>query len=129
MMISISSPGEAFAAIASIVIAADSMGSLAERDVVLDRLKATQALAGQDSTALKALLGRMTAYLCENLPASEAGAFTPEAVANVVAAVKSVLNAEQRGEALRLAQTTVSADGASDAERALLEQLRAGLTG
>ena len=97
--------------------------------LLIDRLKATQALAREDGSALKALLGRMTKRLCDSLPASETGAFTPEAVASVVAAVRSVLDPEQRGEALRLAQATVSADGASESERALLEQLRAGLSG
>jgi hypothetical protein len=128
MTIQISSPAEAFAAIASVVIACDSVGSLAERDVVLDRMKANRALAGKDGAALKALLGQMTQQLCDALPVSESGAFTPAAVATVIAAVKPVLDAEQRGEALRLVEATVSADGASEAERALLNQLRAGLS-
>ena len=128
MTIKISSPAEAFAAIASVVIAADSMGSLAERNTVIERLKTTGVLAGQDTAALSALLGRMTQHLCESLPVTESGAFTAESVATVVAAVKSTLNADQRGEALRLAEATVSADGADDSERALLDQLRAGLT-
>jgi hypothetical protein len=129
MTIRISSPSEAFAAIASLVIAADSVGSLTERDTVIDRLRATRALAGQDGAALKDLLGRMTQKLCESLPVSESGAFTAEAVATVIAAVKPLLNAEQCGEAMLLVEATVTADGASDPERALIDQLRAGLTG
>jgi len=50
-------------------------------------------------------------------------------VTTLLTAVKPVLNAAQRGEALRLAETTAGADGGSDAERASLAQLRAGLTG
>jgi hypothetical protein len=129
MTIRISSPSEAFAAIASVVIAADSVGSLTERDMVIDRLRATRALADQDGAALKDLLGRMTQNLCESLPVTESGAFTAEAVATVIATVKPLLNAEQRSEALRLVEATVTADGASDTERALIDQLRAGLTG
>jgi tellurite resistance protein len=128
MTIRISGPAEALAAIASVVIAADSVGSLAERDAVIQRLKSTPAMAGQDGAAVKALLGRMTEHLCENLPVSESGAFTPAAVATLIAAVKPVLNGDQRGEALRLAEAIVVADSASDAERALVDQLRAGLT-
>jgi tellurite resistance protein len=128
MTIKISSPAEAFAAVASVVIAADSVGSLAERNTVIERLKTTGALAAQDTAALSALLGRVTQHLCESLKVTESGAFTSEAVATVLTAVKSALNADQRGEALRLAEATVSADGASDGERALLDQLRAGLT-
>jgi hypothetical protein len=60
---------------------------------------------------------------------TESGAFTAEAVATVIATVKPLLNAEQCGEAMRLVEATVTADGASDTERALIDQLRAGLTG
>jgi tellurite resistance protein len=129
MTIRISSPSEAFVAVASIVIAADSVGSLAERDVVMARLKAISCLANQDEAALKSMLGQVTQHLCDCLPVSNSGAFTTAAVATIVAAVKPLLSAEQRGEALRLAEATVTADGASDTERALLDQLRAGLSG
>jgi len=129
MTIKVSSPSEAFAAIATVVIAADSVGSLAERDMVIHRLKAIPGLADQDLAGLTALLGRVTEHLCESLPVTESGAFTPAAVASVIAAVKPVLSAEQCGDAMRLAERTVTADGASDTERALLDQLRAGLTG
>jgi tellurite resistance protein len=129
MTIKISNSSEAFAAIASVVIAADSVGSLAERDAVIDRCRATRALADHDDAALQALLNRMTQHLCDSLPVSESGAFTPEAVATVIAAVKSLLSSEQCRDALRLAEATVTADGANDAERTLLDQLRAGLIG
>jgi hypothetical protein len=129
MTIRISSPAEALAAVASVVIAADSVGSLAERNAVVERLRKSRGLSGQDAAAVTALLGRMTKDLCEGLPMTESGAFTPAAVATVIAAVKPVLNAEQRGEALALVEATMNADGASATERALIDQLRAGLTG
>ena len=55
MSIRIESPAEALAAIASVVIACDSMGTLAERNAVLQRLKELPALSGQDNAALTAL--------------------------------------------------------------------------
>lgn len=127
MSIRIESPAEAFAAVASVVIAADSMGTMAERNAVLQRLKETPALSGQDNAALTALLTKVTGQLCDSLPVTDAGSFTSDAVGQVIAAVKAVLSAEQRGQALKLAEATIDADGASDPERALLTQLRAGL--
>ena len=129
MAIKIENPAEAFAAIASVVIAADSEGSLAERDAVLQRLKATGALANNDGPSLSSLLARVTKHLCDGLPVSETGSFTPAAVAQVIAAVKPVLDVKQRGEALRLAEVTMTADDATDSEQELIAQLRAGLTG
>lgn len=127
MSIRIESPAEAFAAIASVVVAADSMGSMAERNAVLQRLQQTPALAGQDSAAVMALLTKMTGHLCDGLPVTESGCFTSAAVGQVIAAVKGVLSVEQRGQALKLAEATIDADGASDSELALLTQLRTGL--
>jgi len=127
MSIRIESPAEALAAIASVVIAADSMGTLAERNAVLQRLKELPALAGQDNAALTALLTKLTGHLCESLPVTESGSFTAAAVDQVVTAVKGVLNPAQRAQALKLAEATIDSDGASDSERALLTQLRAGL--
>ena len=127
MSIRIESPAEALAAIASVVIACDSMGTLAERNAVLQRLKELPALSGQDNAALTALLTKLTGHLCDCLPVTESGAFTPAAVDQVVAAVKGVLNPAQRAQALTLAEATIDSDGASDSERALLTQLRAGL--
>jgi tellurite resistance protein len=128
MSIRIESPAEAFAAIASVVIAADSMGTMTERNAVLGRLKETPALSGQDNAALTALLSKVTGHLCDKLPVSESGSFTSVAVDQVIAAVKSVLGPEQRALALKLAEATMDSDGASDSERALLTQLRAGLS-
>ncbi|SRR6266851_6943662 len=129
MTIKISNPAEAFAAIASVMIAADGLGSMEERRSVLEKLSASPSLAGQDGAALGALLGRVTDHLVETLPVSESGAFTPAAVTTLLTVVKPVLNAAQRAECIRLAETTAGADGASDAENAILAQLRAGLAG
>jgi tellurite resistance protein len=127
MAIRIESPAEAFAAVASVVIAADSMGSMDERNAVLQRLKEAPALRGQDPAALTALLAKVTGHLCDGLPTTETGAFTPAAVDKVVAAVRGVLGAEQLAQALKLAEATIDSDGASESETALLAQLRVGL--
>ena len=77
MTIKISSPAEAFAAIASVMIAADGLGSMEERSSVLEKLSASPSLAGQDGAALGALLGRVTDHLVETLPVSESGPSRP----------------------------------------------------
>ena len=127
MAIRIESPVEAFAAVASVVIAADSMGSMDERDAVLQRLKQAPALKGQDTAALTAILTKVTGHLCDALPTTETGAFTPAAVDQVITAVRGVLGAEQLAQAVKLAEATMDSDGASESEKALLVQLRAGL--
>ena len=127
MAISIESPAEAFAAVASVVIAADSMGSMDERNAVLQRLKEAPALKGQDTAALTALLTKVTGHLCDGLPTTETGAFTSAAVDQVITAVKGVLGAERRAQALKLAEATIDSDGANESEKTLLTQLRAGL--
>jgi tellurite resistance protein len=127
MGIRIESPAEGFAAVASVVISADSMGSMDERNAVLQQLKETPALKGQDTAALAALLAKVTGHLCEGLPTTETGAFTPAAVDQVITAVKGVLGADQRAQALKLAEATIDSDGANESEKALLAQLRAGL--
>jgi tellurite resistance protein len=104
------------------------MGTITERNAVLGRLKETPALSGQDNAALTALLAKVTGHLCDKLPVSESGSFTSVAVDQVIAAVKSVLGPEQRALALKLAEATMNSDGASDSERALLTQLRTGLS-
>jgi tellurite resistance protein len=127
MAIRIESPAEAFAAIASVVIAADSMGSMDERNAVLQRLKEAPALKGQDTAALTVILTKVTGHLCDGLPITETGAFTPAAVDQVITAVRGVLGAEQLAQAVKLAEATMDSDGASETEKALLVQLRAGL--
>jgi len=127
MAIRIESPVEAFAAVASVVIAADSMGSMDERDAVLQRLKQAPALKGQDTAALTAILTKVTGHLCDDPPTTETGAFTPAAVDQVITAVRGVLGAEQLAQAVKLAEATMDSDGASESEKALLVQLRAGL--
>jgi tellurite resistance protein len=127
MAIRIESPAEAFAAVASVVIAADSMGSMDERTAVLQRLKEAPTFKGQDTAALTALLTKVTGHLCDGLPTTETGAFTSAAVDQVITAVKGVLGADERVQALKLAEATMDSDGASQSEKALLAQLRAGL--
>ena len=77
MAIRIESPAEAFAAVASVAIAADSMGSMDERNAVLQRLKEAPTLKGQDTTALTALLTKVTGHLCAVLPTTETGHSPP----------------------------------------------------
>ncbi len=127
MAIRIESPAEAFAAVASVVIAADSMGSVDERNAVLQWLKKTPALEGRDAAALMALLTKITGQLSDGLPMTETGAFTPAAVDQVITAVRGVLDAEQRAQAVKLAEATMDSDDASESEKTLLAQLRAGL--
>jgi len=45
----------------------------------------------------------------------------------VITAVRGVLGAEQLAQAVKLAEATMDSDGASESEKALLVQLRAGL--
>jgi len=103
------------------------MGSMDERDAVLQRLKQAPALKGQDTAALTAILTKVTGHLCDGLPTTETGAFTSAAVDQVITAVRGVLGAEQLAQAVKLAEATMDSDGASESEKALLVQLRAGL--
>jgi len=122
--IEIKDSAEALAAIASILIAADSVGRVEERNAVIERLKTTGALAGQENAHIAALLGRVTGQLCERLPTTESGAFTPAAVGAVIEAVKPLLDRSARAEALDLAEATAHADSASPEEQAIVDRFR-----
>ena len=123
MSIQITNPAEGFAAIAAVVIAADSVGSMEERDAVFARAQQLEAFKGLDKAGFGKLLGAVTGQLCEHLPLTDTGSFTPGAITSVTAAVRAVLSAAQRAEALKFAEALCKADSTSATEAPVLAQL------
>lgn len=129
MPIEIESPAEAIAAIISVAIAADTLGSMSERSAAFALVKDLPAFSGYDATSFTKFLGAVTGKIFESLPLTEAGAVTTDGVAKLLVAVRPVLDADHRAVALRIAEGICRSDGANATEGALLAQLRAGLRG
>lgn len=124
----IDTPAEAFLAVAAITIAADRVGSLAERDVLFERYRTLDAFQTTGPTEFAQRLNDVTERVYDALPV-ENQAVTPDGIDTLIGEAKAVLSPAQRRAAIRLATELCQAAGICDEERALLERLERGFAG
>ena len=126
MSIKFEQPVQAIVAVAAVVIGADGVGSLEERNALFGKVKNLDALKGVSEGDFRKLLNDMTDRLFSELPTKD-GALEPLAIDQLASAAKAVLTPEQRAAAYQMAVQLAAADGQGQKEKALLDQLRNGL--
>lgn len=126
MTIRLDSPAEAFAAIASVVMGADTGVSDVERDYLFTEIRTLTVFDGLDEDGFSALLTRMTERVAAELPADGA-TVSAAGVDELARAARDVLTPERRAQALGMARSLAGAEGTEPAEFEVLERLRVGL--
>ena len=126
MSIKFEKPAEAIVAIASVLIAADKVGSLTERDFLFDHLREIDLFSGYDKSKFSSLLGDVTGKVWDSLP-FENHSLTPAGFETLVVAVDAALPQKYKAEAYKMAWGLISCDGVCDEEMQLLEKIRQGL--
>lgn len=119
-------PTEAFAAVAIIVIAADNLGTISERDFLFGRVKNLDVFKSYDQTEFTKLLSDAVEKAYETLP-MDGSSITKQGIASLTQGVREVLNPELRVQVFEMALGLASADGLCDEEKTLIEQLQHGL--
>jgi hypothetical protein len=114
---------EAFLAVLTVVIGADQLGSLRERDFLLDRLTGLELFAGMSRAELSTLLGQVTETVYDTLPKddmrlSEAG------IGELLAAARAALSPALQKSLVEVATALCASDRTSAEETALLAQIR-----
>ena len=114
---------EAFLAVLSAVIGADQLGSLSERDFLLERLTGLELFAGMSRAELSKLLGQVTERVYDTLPKDAAG-LSPAGVSELLAAARAALNPALQKSLIEVATALSASDQTSAEETALLAQIR-----
>lgn len=126
MSIKFNEPVEAAVAVAALVIGADGVGSLEERNALFGKVKNLDVFKGITEGDFRRLLNETTDRLFSEL-AMKDGAFEHRAIDDLASAAQAVLLPEQCGAVYRMAVQLAAADGQGQQEKALLDQLRSGL--
>ena len=114
---------EAFLAVLTVVIGADQLGSLAERDFLLDRLKGVELFAGMPRAELVKLLGQVTETVYDTLPKDDVG-LSAAGVSELLAAARAALSPALQKSLVEVATALSASDQTSAEETALLAQIR-----
>jgi hypothetical protein len=114
---------EASLAVLSLVLGADHVGSLEERDFLFGKVKGLPMFGNPTVADFGKLLGRVTDAMYSQLPTNE-GAITPEGVSILLTETKKLLTRDERESLLQLATELSNSDSASAEELALIRQLR-----
>jgi hypothetical protein len=113
---------DAFLAVLTLVIGADNVGSLEERDLLFNKIKAISMFGNPSSADFGKQLGRVTDLVYAQLPLAE-GAITDAGVDSLLAAAKSALAPEERKSLVATATELMDADGADAKEKALMDKI------
>ena len=121
----IDTAAEACAALAVMIVGADELGTLEERDYLFDKVAGLPIFGGIDRGKFAKLMADTTA----GLYASPAGGqrMSSEDVGRVVLMIREALPPEQRVEVLEVAVGLAQADGVVSLEALLLQRLCEGL--
>jgi len=126
MSIKFEQPIQAVVAVAAVVIGADGVGSLEERNALFGKVKNLDVFKGVSEGDFRKLLNETTDSLYSALP-TEDGVLTGKAIDQLASAAKAVLSPQQCAAAHQMAQMLAAADGQEQKEQSLLDQLRRGL--
>jgi hypothetical protein len=119
---------EAFIGVLSLVMGADQVGSLTERDFMFERVKKLRIFSAVDKSEFGQLLESVTNKVFEALR-QEGGGISPAGVDSVLDAARAVLDPELRKTLLTTARELCESDETTPEEAALLSQLRRKLGG
>jgi tellurite resistance protein len=125
MSITFDTPAEAFLAVAAVAIAADGVGSMVERKFLFERIKGMDLFQSLALAEFESMMNGITHRVYESLPTQDM-AITPQGIAALIKAAQGVLSADQQKAVVKMATELCHADGLSDEEKLLLEQLERG---
>jgi hypothetical protein len=114
---------EAFLSVLTVVVGADSVGSIAERDYLFETVKGMPSFSKLSKSEFSGLLGHVTDKVYSALPQTD-GAITSAGIDELLDAAKSQLTPELRQAALKCATQLCESDETEAAEAALLSQIR-----
>ncbi len=126
MSMQFKNPAEAFAALATVTVAADQVCTMEERSTLFEQTRHLDAFQHLSLAAFARLLADAVESVYSILPWGESSV-SQRGIADLIEAARAALNPDQRGQAFRMALDLASADQLCDPERALLDQLRCGL--
>jgi hypothetical protein len=126
MTIEFEDPTEAFAAVATVVIATDELGTMNERDFLFEQVKNLDMFNSYDQAEFTKLLGDAIEKVYETLPL-DGLSITEQGIESLVQAIREVLRPELRVQAFKMAFGLARADKLCDEEKTMLEQLQRGL--
>jgi hypothetical protein len=117
---------EAFLSVLAVVVGADQVGSIAERDYLFEKVSGLPSFAPLSASEFGKLLGKVTEAVYSSLPQSD-GTITPAGIDDLLAAAKSQLSPEMRQAALKAATQLCESDETDATEAALLSRIRRAL--
>ncbi len=117
---------QAFLAVLTLVIGADDVGSLEERDFLFNKVKGISIFGNPSSKDFLKLLGEVTETVFTNVPQKD-GAFTAAGIDALLAEVKAKLSPDLRKTLVNTAAELGSSDGTDAKENELLEKIRRAL--
>ena len=119
-------PAEAFAAVATIVIATDNLGTMSERDFLFEQVKNLGVFTSYDQAEFIKLLSDVIGKAYQTLP-MHGSSITVQGIDSLAQAIRQVLSPELRVQVFEMAFGLACADGLCDEEKTLLDQLQHGL--
>jgi hypothetical protein len=122
----IDTAAEACAALAVMIVGADDLGTLEERDFLFDRVAGLPIFGGIDRAQFAQLMADTTAGLYAT-PTAGGQRMSSEDVGQVVLMIREALPPAQRVEALEVAVGLAQVDGVVSLEALLLQRLCEGL--
>lgn len=126
MTLTFADAGDAYLAVLAVVVGADQVGSLAEREFLFTDVRTLPVFGGPDRQAFGTRLARVTDEVYGALP-TEDGVVTGAGVDTLLAEVRGVLDDELRTSLVEVAGRLGAVDGLDGAERDLLDRLRGAL--
>jgi hypothetical protein len=114
---------EAFLSVLTLVIGADMVGNLSERDFLYDQVKGIELFGDPTLAEFSARLGQVTSKVYRSFPQQD-GALTPEGIESLLIEVRSTLGPDLSKTLLQTAENLCAADGIREPEEALLGQIR-----
>ena len=117
---------DAFLSVLALVVGADQVGSLEERDFLFKQVKGVAIFGNPSAAEFSKLLGKVTDSVYSGVPQKD-GEFTAAGIDSLLAEVRKTLNPDLRKQLLQIAVELGSADGADARESALLAQIRRAL--
>ena len=117
---------EAFLAVLTVVIGADNVGSLEERDFLFNKVKGIGVFGNPSPQEFNKLLGKVTDIVYTQLPQQD-GALSAAGVDTLLAEAKNALSTDLRKALVSTAAELIDADGAEADEKALLDKIRRAL--
>ena len=126
MAVHLQDAAEAYAAVALLVVGADGLGTLQERDFLFGQLGQAEVFAGLTPESLGGLLGQVTGRMFISV-SDDGSPVNEDVIDDICATVRDLLDADQCHELFGLAVDVAHSDGLDGTERTVLAALAKGM--